>query len=356
MRKVQVIFIVWLILAIIIYVLNGSKAAAAMFIVAALYCALAAVMVFLSGRKMSVRISTAKETRKNEPVEITVAASSNSRIPIPTCRPRLTCVNKLTKEEKNLELSMPCGPKKENVTTIKLTDMNCGCIEIAAREALITDPAGLFMRKQKLDAEAVTYIMPEIRGIEIPSSYLDAYDMESYAYSQNRKGNDTGEVFDIREYADGDSPKQIHWKLSAKLDDLMVRIPSYPIENKFVILLDNSIAEGIDLSPEKRSDLMELFFSVSSALIKKNITHSIGWCDHETGGFVLKRVESEGGMWLAVPEALSAGIEQSDVSTAYRFLESHAEDHFNKHFIVTAADAADTVLLYEYGDVKVFNC
>ena len=99
MRKVQVIFIVWLILAIIIYVLNGSKAAAAMFIVAALYCALAAVMVFLSGRKMSVRISTAKETRKNEPVEITVAASSNSRIPIPTCRPRLTCVNKLTKEE-----------------------------------------------------------------------------------------------------------------------------------------------------------------------------------------------------------------------------------------------------------------
>lgn len=180
--------------------------------------------------------------------------------------------------------------------------------------------------------------------------------MESYSYSQHVKGTDTGEVFGIREYADGDSPKQIHWKLSAKLDDLMVKIPSYPIENRLVVLLDNSLPEGRDIGPEKRNDLMELYFSVSMSLLKKNITHSLGWCDHRTGSFVLKRIENENDMWAAVPEALSAGIEESRLSTPYRFLEAYGEEHFTNHFIVTATGAVETQLLAEYGEVREFMC
>lgn len=206
-----------------------------------------------------------------------------------------------------------------------------------------------------MDVVTSVYVMPEIRDIDIPSEYLDSYDMESYSYSQHKKGNDTGEVFGIREYADGDSPKQIHWKLSAKLDDIMVKIPSYPIENKLIVLLDNSLPKGAELDAEKRSGLLEYFFSLSASLLKKNITHSLGWCDHTTGSFIVRRIENDSDMWAAVPEALSAGVEESGLTTAYRFLEASAEEHFTNHFIVTAGEAMETERLAEYGEVRIFR-
>ena len=100
---------------------------------------------------------------------------------------------------------------------------------------------------------------------------------------------------------------------------------------------------------------METFFSLSYSLLKKNIPHSLGWCDHETGAFIVRQVSGEGEMWAAVPEALSAGIEQSRLSTAYRFLAASGEEHFTNHFIVTAGEAAEIERLAEYGQVKVFR-
>ncbi|MBR2547286.1 MAG: DUF58 domain-containing protein [Eubacterium sp.] len=356
MKRVRAIFAVWLILAGVIYVLHGSKAAAAMFIVAAFYCVLALIMVYVCGKKLEVAVRGESGVNKEQKAEVTVTSSNRSRIPVPACRLDVSCRNILTREQQQISLIHACGPNSEKSSSFSLTSSYCGMEDIKIDEVRISDPAGLFSRSQKADADAKIYVMPEVKEIEIPSEYLDSYDMESYSYSQHIKGTDTGEVFGIREYADGDSPKQIHWKLSAKMDDLMVKIPSYPIENKLAVLLDNSIAVGQDISADKRNDLMELFFSVSLSLLRKNITHSLGWCDHRTGGFILKRIENENDMWAAVPEALSAGIEESRLSTSYRFIGAYGEEHFTNHFIVTATGAVETELLNEYGQVREFMC
>ena len=354
MKSIRALFIVWLILAGVIYLLHGSKAAAAMFIVAAFYCIAALIMVYVCGKKLTAAVTGESGVNKGQKSDVTVTASNGSRIPVPACRLDVTCRNVLTKEECDIPLMYSCGPNGSKSSSFSLVSEHCGMEEIKINKASISDPAGLFKREQTLDSTAAVYVMPEVKEIEIPSEYLDAYDMESYSYSQHIKGTDTGEVFGIREYADGDSPKQIHWKLSAKMDELMVKIPSYPIENKLVVLLDNSIAEGTELGPGRRNDLVEMFFSLSMSLLKKNITHSLGWCDHRTGSFILKRIENENDMWMAVPEALGAGIETSTLSTPYRFLQAYGEEHFTNHFIVSATGAVESELLAGYGEVREF--
>lgn len=355
MKRIKAAFIIWLITAGFIYVLNGSKAAAAMFIVAAVYCVLALILVLASGRKLTVEIDGERSVDKGKADNITVKSVSGSSVPIPSCRLDIKCRNVLTKETQDIPIMYSYLPKGKNSGSFTLTGEYCGKEQIKVSEALISDPVGLFSRRQKIDAESAVFVMPEIREIVIPSEYLDSFDMESYTYSQHQKGTDTGEVFGIREYQDGDSPKQIHWKLSAKMDDLMVKIPSFPIENKLVVLLDNSISEKDELDAEKRNRLMELFFSLSYSLLKRNIAHSLGWCDHETGSFIVRKIETDGDMWAAVPEALSAGIEQSHLSTAYRFLEASGDEHFTNHFVVTAGEAVETERLAEYGQVRVFR-
>ena len=355
MKRIKAAFIIWFILAAAAYVLTGSKGAAAMCIVAAIYCALALVMVFVSGKDLKCHITGVRSVDKNAADEITVTLENESKLPVPAAGFTVHSENVLTKEQGSIPLMYSFLPKGKGTETFTVSSPYCGRENISVGEVSISDPAGLFHKVRKLDAESAVYVMPEIKEIEIPADYLDSYDMESYKYSQHKKGSDAGEVFGIREYADGDSPKQIHWKLSAKMDDMMVKIPSFPIENKLIVLLDNSLSEKSELNAEQRNDLMETFFSLSYSLLKKNIPHSLGWCDHETGAFIVRQVSGEGEMWAAVPEALSAGIEQSRLSTAYRFLAASGEEHFTNHFIVTAGEAAEIERLAEYGQVKVFR-
>ena len=352
MKRIKAAFVVWLVLAGLIYVMNGSKAAAAMFIVALIYCVLAFAAVMISGRRLTSKIVIESGGAKNRECRVIVSAESGSKIPVLSCSMDIACENMLTKEKEIMTQELSTGLKGKGSTEFCVMSPYCGTIEISAENAVISDPAGLFSRKQKISAGTELYIMPEISGVGIPEDFLDSYDMESYTYSQYKKGSDPGEVFGIREYQDGDSPKQIHWKLSAKLDDMIVKIPSYPIENKLIILLDNSIPEGTELSAEERS---EYFFSVSHTLIGKNIAHSLGWCDHRSGSFIVRSIESDGDMWAAVPEVLSAGIEQSGMSTAYRFLSASGDEHFTNHFIVTCFEPRDTDMLAEYGEVRTFR-
>ena len=44
--------------------------------------------------------------------------------------------------------------------------------------------------------------------------------------------------FDIREYADGDKIQRIHWKLSSKTGDLMVKEGSLPLMKEIHIFID----------------------------------------------------------------------------------------------------------------------
>ena len=42
-------------------------------------------------------------------------------------------------------------------------------------------------------------------------------------YAVNRKGDDPTEIYDIHKYQEGDQLKNIHWKLSARYQDILVK-------------------------------------------------------------------------------------------------------------------------------------
>lgn len=61
---------------------------------------------------------------------------------------------------------------------------------------------------------------------------------ESCIYHPHKKGNDRTEIFNVREYAPGDLMRDVHWKLTSKLDKLMVKEYSLPIKIGLDILVD----------------------------------------------------------------------------------------------------------------------
>ena len=63
---------------------------------------------------------------------------------------------------------------------------------------------------------------------------------DSDTSSPDRRGSDLTEPFRLREYAPGDSLRQIHWKLSSKLDRLVIREPGMPAARTLLVFWDRA--------------------------------------------------------------------------------------------------------------------
>lgn len=73
-----------------------------------------------------------------------------------------------------------------------------------------------------------------INGTQILNNEL----IESDEYDKHKKGSDKTEIFNIREYVPGDTVRDIHWKLSSKMDKCMVKEFSKPIANEIDLICE----------------------------------------------------------------------------------------------------------------------
>jgi len=85
--------------------------------------------------------------------------------------------------------------------------------ELGPVEVTLTDTLGLVVARTTVDATDTVLVYPEVHRIGGESAFLSAV----------APAGDDRQTFDrLREYAPGDSLRDIHWKSSAKRDDLLV--------------------------------------------------------------------------------------------------------------------------------------
>lgn len=88
-------------------------------------------------------------------------------------------------------------------------------------------------------------------------------------------GGGFSEDHDLREYRDGDPARMIHWKLSSKRDELIIREPLVPERRQLIITLD---------IPDKYQDRDRLFDNLSwlsLSLLKHELPHGVRWIDRD---------------------------------------------------------------------------
>lgn len=112
----------------------------------------------------------------------------------------------------------PNGKKRLNIP-IMLEDL--GRIAFVCEEFVIMDLLGIFAVHSDCQMECEFFVLPQVREkeTELPDAYSGGADFSE----SRRKGHDYAEVSDIRTYVPGDRPRDIHWKLSARQEELMVK-------------------------------------------------------------------------------------------------------------------------------------
>lgn len=162
----------------------------------------------------------------------------------------------------------------------------------------------LFSLKREFSAECSISVMPDAgpSGKIHEAIYEEGFD----EFTDNtRRGNVSSNVTDIREYQPGDRLSRIHWKLTEKLDKLIVKENEATSSNEFTVLLelyqpskeecDRSYAES-DNTDESMyhvlDDAIEEAWSVSVELLQTGTAFMFMFYDHAGEEFTTQLIGS----------------------------------------------------------------
>lgn len=140
-----------------------------------------------------------------------------------------------TSDQQELLLSVPPHGTKQFQMTVTIVDL--GQIFFTCREYFITDLLGIFMIHNDCAIENALFVLPKPNDTvdtKLPDSYFGVAELSE----SQRKGSDYTEVSDIRAYMPGDRPRDIHWKLSARQEELMVKERTSLSGSEHVLLLE----------------------------------------------------------------------------------------------------------------------
>ena len=179
----------------------------------------------------------------------------------------------------DITINMPISMKYTEHMDLPFGVQYCGLIKVEMTALEYRDPMGLIRIRMPLQASAETVVLPDQQS-EMEER-RDGYQAGiSEAEETLSKGYDFAEVTDMREYRPGDRIKDIHWKLSAKKQDLMVKERTSVAQSQVILLLDLSYNDY-----EMVSAVVGLAYGVTESFLETYVPVRLLWWDGQNYDF-----------------------------------------------------------------------
>ncbi|MDE6566937.1 MAG: DUF58 domain-containing protein [Lachnospiraceae bacterium] len=178
-----------------------------------------------------------------------------------------------------ISVKMPISMKYTERMDLPFMVQYCGLVKVEITALEYRDPMGLIRIRLPLQASAESVVLPD-RQSEM-EEHRDGFQAGiSEAEETLSKGYDFAEVTDMREYRPGDRIKDIHWKLSAKKQDLMVKERTSVAQSQVILLLDFSYDEY-----EMVSAVAGLAYGVTKSFLETYVPVRLLWWDQQNYDF-----------------------------------------------------------------------
>ena len=150
---------------------------------------------------------------------LSAAFQEESRLPAPPCRYRIRVTRATTGESWSLKKGEP------------LPTQHCGTLICCPERAAVYDYLGLF----RLRIQEKTPIAVGVRPVPVTVKHVPELERYTASAWRPKAGGGFSENHELRLYRPGDKLNQIHWKLSAKTGDMIVREPMEPLKGRIFV-------------------------------------------------------------------------------------------------------------------------
>lgn len=180
-------------------------------------------------------------------------------------------------------VQFPLGPMRAHAMQPQVKMAHCGRVDLSITRVQVLDTLGLFALnvspKNGASPAGSVYVLPELQQRSIQTDEAADLGLDSASYSTQKAGGDPSEIFQLRDYREGDPRHSVHWKLSSRMNRLIVREFGLPLNPSLHFLLE--LRE--DASPEAAEDMLGTMLAFSEYLMAREVTHSVSWISEEGG-------------------------------------------------------------------------
>lgn len=284
------------------YFFSGSIAFLAALSVVILLPLFSLAFFLLSTRGISLELKLPPIITDKRDNELLLVFHSARKIAVPRACCEIEAQSSLSSSTQRLKLRAAALCNEDSIDC-RLSGLHTGRLSIAVKEVRLMDFLGLFQKQLELPPAAGCLIYPQVFPVilrELPQSGIAE---DSSLYSQHRPGNANTEIFALHEYTAGDDLRKIHWKLSAKSEEIMVRDFSLPLSHSVTVLLELSLQDNTE---QTLSHCIDTLFSLSAQLLEQGVRHSVAWYDAASKQLLCRIVSDTASLSQALPLILTA--------------------------------------------------
>lgn len=259
----------------------GTVAVMGAFVIVPIFMLIFLVLMwFHTSVEIECKNPVAEKDSMEKPARATIALSVENTgkwLPISKGIAWVRYENFFSGEKGRMKVRFSVDTGKRRGRRIPVVIQHCGNVSIQVEKVKIYDYLNLFAATvgKKFDTQDVL-VMPPLKEIYLGRDrWYNETNEDSDRYSLYKKGDDPSEIFDIRDFKDGDRIQRIHWKLSSKTGHYMVKDGSLPLAKAIHIFVDLCAADC-----DKADLLVQGIYSISMMLMAQGVPQHYIWYDN----------------------------------------------------------------------------
>ena len=285
-------------------------------------------LLSISGKDLMLSLDDSEVVTDKPVMKLTL--ENPGIVPVALTELEVNCKNLRTGETDSTLIQVSPGPKSKKEIDFEVQSGHAGRYQISVNNAVIMDPLMLWSKEVNCDDSKYLTVMPELFDMQM-SYASDAALLENDRSADSRRGEDPGDVRGIRDYVAGDPVRNIHWKLSEKVDKLLVKELGTPISDQFLVILGPAGDKSND--PEALESIASVFASLTETLRLDNASLTIAWSDALTGQAVIRKINDEEELKMAADEYLAA---PASVQGAFSNIDRDIADERYPHVVIVS--------------------
>lgn len=294
-----------------------------------------ALLSYLYGKLKIELVSVIHVAKKGEVVPISIWLDNPTIFPVSHIKVSLTYKNAFSDMcyKKNF---MVCVDAKTKTSFLcNLYSEYAGNLEVTLNYVRIYDYLKLFSMKKRKKSQLTVAVLPVYYELE-QQQFISLHSklVESDYYSAYKSGDDPSEVFAIREYREGDRQQRIHWKLSRKLDQLMIKEFSEPLNCSILLFVDLCTPEELNRMLFMDS-ILECALSLSYTFLLSGQMHYFTWYDDKQGSCTRIRITQEKDLFEAVDGLLHVLPYSSRTDALAAYEAQHPKEQYSNLIFIT---------------------
>lgn len=273
---------------------------------------LLAIALFACARLMKRRVGATMrppmaQARRGQEIPLEVELENRSSLPVPEVRAMVNCRDHYDGTVLPLRGTAMLDGKDQTVLRFTVRAQHYGLLTVWGGKIQVGDPLGVNYPTIRFpERKWEIAVLPELAAAageqDAPG---DPRQMVEGGENISGRGSDPAAAYELRKYQNGEPLRNIHWKISAKTDELMVKEFGRNTEPMTVVFLDLDRG-GKAYSREDWDRFLETVASFAAQQLQADASFQLVWLE-EQGGLVQSQVRDESSARAALTALLRTG-------------------------------------------------